>query len=159
MAYCGCRTCCAKTTWTLTILLLIAAAAGLAAGLYRTVPCTKTLVACNPANTPGNKCWNDYWTCTASGNARGLFFYLSIAGAGCFFLSLLTCCCFCCQRSPRARAAKQDQFIAGSGGGAHTTAPGQHASPSDTAVYSDQYAAYAGYGDQVNQVKPTVAHV
>jgi hypothetical protein len=33
MVYCGCGTCCGKTIWTLSILLLLAAAAGLAAGL------------------------------------------------------------------------------------------------------------------------------
>lgn len=46
----------------------------------------------------------------------------------------------------------QDQFIQGG----TTTAPAQVAGPADTAVYSDQYAAYNDY-PQVN--KHSVAHV
>jgi hypothetical protein len=30
-----------------------------------------------------------------------------VAGAACLFISLLSCCCFCCQKNPRKKAAKQ----------------------------------------------------
>lgn len=70
--YCGCNTCCGKTTWCITVLLLLASAAGLAAGLYVTVPCARTLTTCykSPeAGTGANQCWSQFWTCTKAGKA------------------------------------------------------------------------------------------
>lgn len=162
--YCGCGTCCSKLTWCSTILLLLAGAAGLAAGLYVSVPCIGTLNKCirSPeANTGVNQCWSNFWQCTAAGKLGGLYFFLAIAGAACFLLSLLTCCCFCCQRRPGAppkRDRKQEQFMSSS---ATTQAPTQAAAPtagaSDAAPYSDQYAAYSPYPEP--NLKPSVAHV
>lgn len=163
--YCGCRTCCSRCTWIISVILLLGAAVGLALGLYYTVPCTRTLVQCQGMRgimingtqiITDKKCWSDYWQCTsgAGGRALGLYFFLAVAGAGCLLLSLLTCCCFCCQKSPAhkgAQKAHQEQFIQGT----TTTAPLQAAAPGDTAVYSDQYTAYSEYP----QVKPSVAHV
>lgn len=165
--YCGCRTRCGRCTWFFTVLFLLAAVIGLALGLYYTVPCTRTLVQCqamrgNPI-TNGTQtitdsgCWSKYWQCTsgAGGKAPGLFFFMAVAGAACLLLSLISCLCFCCQKSPSQKAAhkaQQDQFIQGG----TTTAPAQVAGPADTAVYSDQYAAYNDY-PQVN--KHSVAHV
>jgi hypothetical protein len=149
--YCGCRTLPAKCTWCFSILFLLAAAIGLALGLYYTVPCSRTLVQCqrvrgNPITNgtrvlTDSECWGNYWQCSsgAGGKAPGLFFWLSVAGAVCLILSLLTCCCFCCQRSPAQKAAKKQQFIQSGA----TTAPAQATGPTDTAVYSDQYATYA----------------
>lgn len=151
--YCGCRTCCGKLTWCFTVLFLLAATVGLALGLYFTVPCTRVLVACNPAVNAN--CWNDYWVCTGSqgGRLKGVYFFLSVAGAACFILSLLTCCCFCCQRGPRQKAKKQDQFISG---GSPTPAAAADTAP---AGYSDQYApGYQPY-DPYATNKPSVAHV
>jgi hypothetical protein len=165
MAYCGCGTCCSKLTWCSAILLLLAAAAGLAAGLYVTVPCASKLNVCmkSPeAGTSSNQCWTNFWQCTAAGKAGGLYFFLAVAGAACFFLSLISCCCFCCQRRPGAppkvkkgKKGKQDQFMSSSA----TDAPAQASAPtaSDSAPYSDQYAAYSPYPEP--NVKPSVAHV
>lgn len=117
--YCGCGTRPSRCTWCFSILFLLAAAIGLALGLYYTVPCTRTLVQCqrvrgNPITNgtrvlTESECWGNYWQCTsgAGGRAPGLFFWLAVAGAGCLLLSLLTCCCFCCQRSPAQKAAKK----------------------------------------------------
>lgn len=49
----------------------------------------------------------------------------------------------------------QGQFIQGDHVAHAITAPTQAAAPTDTAVYSDQYATYSGYPN----VKPSVAHV
>lgn len=64
-------------------------------------------------------------------------------------------CCAAAQTHPRH--PQQDQFIAGdsAGGAPHTrTATTSAAAPGDTAVYSDQYAAYDPYAKPGN-----VAHV
>lgn len=144
-------------TWCISILLLLAAAAGLAAGLYFTVPCAKQLTVCNPAAN-GKPCWDAFWQCTKSGNAPGLFFFLACAGAGCLLLSLLTCCCFCCQKSPGAKKRKQQgQFMASSGGDAPAVAG--TTSTGDTVVYPDQYAAYDSAAPVGYKGSSGVAHV
>ncbi|KAF8055916.1 hypothetical protein HT031_006555 [Scenedesmus sp. PABB004] len=155
--YCGCRTCCGKLTWCFTVLFLLCATVGLAVGLYFTVPCTRTLIQCNPA--VNGACWSAFWTCSGSGKAKGVYFFLAVAGAACFLLSLISCCCFCCQKNPRAKAAKQDQFIQGTTGAAAGTGA---ATSSDAATtgYADQYApGYQAYDPYPNTGKPSVAHV
>lgn len=120
--YCGCKTCCGRLTWIISILLLIAAVVGLALGLYFTVPCSRELVRCqglrdvvrNGTQVMTDKgCWDTYWQCTAglNGRAPGLYFFLAVAGAACLLLSLITCCCFCCQKNPRAKAAHKDHEV------------------------------------------------
>lgn len=58
-----CRCCCVNGNQSTR-------AVGLAVGLYWTVPCAQKLVACNP-NLAGKVCWDQFWTCTKSGNAPG----------------------------------------------------------------------------------------
>ncbi|KAF6261117.1 hypothetical protein COO60DRAFT_1503294 [Scenedesmus sp. NREL 46B-D3] len=152
--YCGCRTCCGKLTWCVTVLSLLCATIGLAVGLYFSVPCTRTLVNCANNSAQDQACWNNYWICTGSSRVRGVYFFLAVAGAACLLISLLSCCCFCCQKNPRKKAAKQNQFIAGSSGGAATTV---HTNDTAPTGYSDQYVP--GYQAYPAGNKPSVAHV
>lgn len=141
------------------MLCLLMATVGLALGLYYTVPCSRKLAACDPARLAANKtCWGDYWVCTAGagGRAKGLYFFMAVAGAACLVLSLLFCCGFCCMKSPSKKAAlkakkqqQQDQFITGNTAAGTST----DAAP---AAYSDQYAAYDTYP---NVKQSSVAHV
>ena len=114
----------------------------------------RTLLACNPSIS--STCWPTFWQCTRSGNAPGLYFFMACAGAGCLFISLLSCCCFCCQRNPRHKNKNHDQFVTGAAGSPIGGMAGHDAA---TGGYSDQYApGYQAYDRNYPTGKPNVAH-
>jgi len=154
MAYFGCRTCCNKLLWCFLVLFIVGAAALLAAGLYKTIPCTQGIIRCTKSNTvqDNGKCWQEFWAC----NNNGLHFILSCAGVASLLLALLCLCVMCCASSPGAKERKrqrkeqerlgqhdQGQFIQSTP--VDTNAPATTYATNDTgaaATYPDQYAAY-----------------
>jgi len=143
--------------WCWLVLFTIGAAALLAAGLYKTIPCTKEIITCTRVNTIGDNgvCWQQYWTC----QNNGLFFILSCAGVASLLAALLCLCIMCCVRRPKSKFEDQQYYT---GSPAADTAPvtagptttygiNDTGATGATATYPDQYAAYnPNYGGKTS---------
>lgn len=118
--YFGCRGCCAKIRWFIFVLAALIAVACLVAGLIRTIPPLIELAKCSTAiNTQTSLgswsgCFPAFW------HATGVYFILSLIGVAALLFALITCCCFVCSKSPKAKErerAKREQFAQGDVGG------------------------------------------